>query len=156
MADNGKRDLAALALAAGRTVRDAAAEVRMGERTLHRWLVEDPSFRARVDALRSELFNRAVGRLADQAVAAADRLGSLVGSDREAVALAAAKAVLELGPRLREAAELQQQVDELRQQVEAIRNGDPGTPKAGGETPGRPGPDATDPVLLRDDDSRSE
>jgi hypothetical protein len=149
MARNGRREAVALALARGRTVRDAAADCGVGERTVHTWL-RDPDFRARVDAIRSELFTMAVGRLAELSGQAADALGGLLASPSEAVRLQAARAVLDHGPRLREHVDLARQVEELRRQMEGDSNADgtaaePGpAPEDGGSAAGESNPGAAE------------
>ena len=60
MAENGKREAAALLLTSGKNVRDTAAQLAIGERTLHRWR-EDPAFRKRETALRGELLAAGFG-----------------------------------------------------------------------------------------------
>jgi transposase-like protein len=111
-----RQEAAALALAGGRQVKAAAEAVGIGERTLHRWR-ESAAFRAREQQLRSELFGVAVGRLCELTGKAADRLGALVESKTETVALGAAKAILEAAPRLREAAELADRLAALERQL---------------------------------------
>src|SRR5262245_42645707 len=70
VADKGRRgrsdadEALALALAGGQTIREAAAQVGVSERTAHRRL-DDPKFRARVVELRSLVVMRAAGLLAD-------------------------------------------------------------------------------------------
>src|SRR5688572_8750882 len=96
----GRREAAALALATGRTVRDAAEKSGVGLRTLHRWLAEDADFRRLVTRVRSELFDRAVGRLADGAARAAEALTALLDSQSESVRLQAGKAISSLWPAL--------------------------------------------------------
>jgi hypothetical protein len=110
-----RQEAAALALAAGQEVKAAAAACGVGERTLHRWR-EGAAFRSRVQELRTELFGLAVGRLCELTGKAADRLGKLVDSNTETVALGAAKAILEAAPRLREAVDLAARVAELERQ----------------------------------------
>ena len=144
MARNGRRWAVALALAAGRTVRDAAAAGGAGERTVYTWL-KDPAFVGRVAALRSELFALAVGRLAGLAGGAADALGGLLASASEAVRLQAARAVLEYGPRLRESDALAREIDDLKRQLGADHGYGPG-PGAGPAEEARP-PAATQPDL---------
>src|SRR3954470_18818747 len=109
MAENGRRkgDAAlVLALAEGRTVRDAARLAGVGERTATR-RVADAGFRRRVIDLRAEMVARAVGQLADGMAEAAIALRGLLKSESEPTRLAAARAVLEIGNRLREAVELE-------------------------------------------------
>jgi hypothetical protein len=111
-----RQDAAALALAAGREVKAAAEACGVGERTLHRWR-EAAAFRSRVQELRTELFGLAVGRLCELTGKAADRLGQLVDSKTETVALGAAKAILEAAPRLRESVDLLAQVADLERRL---------------------------------------
>jgi hypothetical protein len=114
-AQNGRREAVALALASGRTVRDAAHETGVGERTVHTWLT-DESFCALVTATRADLFTLAVGKLADLAGLAADALKGLLTSQSESIRLQAARAVLEYGPRFRESVEF----DERLRALEAL------------------------------------
>ena len=113
MATNGKREAAALALATGQTVRDAAVSCQVGERTLHRWLVEDAAFGARVFELRKELFGQAVGRLAKLAGKATDTLEQLLAADSDSVKLQAARTILEAGCKLREQLEMEERLARL-------------------------------------------
>jgi hypothetical protein len=117
MAETGRRkgDPALLAaLAAGQTLRDAAAAAGVGERTAgRRWA--DPAFRGRVAELRAEMVGRALGKMADGMAEAAGVLRQLLGADREAVRLGAARALLELGTRLRESVELEERIRALEQ-----------------------------------------
>jgi hypothetical protein len=109
MAENGRRkgeDTLLLALASGQTVRDAARAAGVGERTAaRRWA--DPAFRRRVTRLRAELVERATGQLADGMAEAVATLRRLLTAEGESVRLGAARSILELGNRLREAVELE-------------------------------------------------
>lgn len=116
---NGRREGVALALASGKSIRAAAADCGVGERTIHSWLDTDPVFRARIDDLRSDLFGLAVGRLSDLSGKAADVLGGLLDSQSDTVRLQAARSVLEYGSRLREVTDLAHQIAELRRRIEA-------------------------------------
>jgi hypothetical protein len=55
-------EVAALALAVGKSVRTAAQVAGVGERTLYSWM-KRPVFQRRVDELRERLVSEAVGRL---------------------------------------------------------------------------------------------
>jgi hypothetical protein len=88
----------------------------VSERTVYRRL-KDPAFRRRVAETRSALLSEAVGRLIALAGKAADALGDLLSSDRDLIKLQAAKSVLELGPRLREAGELAERLEALERRV---------------------------------------
>jgi hypothetical protein len=120
VADNGKKngdDALVMALATGLAVADAARRAEVSERTAYRRLF-DPQFRRRLAETRSALFAEAVGRLASLAGKAADALGDLLNSERDLVKLQAAKSVLELGPRLREAGELAERLEALERRLE--------------------------------------
>jgi hypothetical protein len=119
MAENGRRkkgDAALLlAMAAGQTVRDAARSAGIGERTATR-RVADPDFRRQVGELRSEMVARALGKMADGMAEAAETLRALLALDtRPTVRLGAARALLELGVRLRESVELAAEVQALKE-----------------------------------------
>jgi hypothetical protein len=136
-ADNGsrKRGGRQQALARGLSIRAAAEECRVGERTVHTWLAEDPDFRPRVEGLRAELFGQAVGRLCDVSGKAADVLGELLEAENEHVRLQAARSVLEYAPRLREVADLAAQLAELRAELEVLKHGPADQKPAGGGAP---------------------
>ncbi|HWB10273.1 MAG TPA: hypothetical protein VG826_13665, partial [Pirellulales bacterium] len=101
-----------LALAAGATAREAAEQAGVEERTAHRRLT-DADFRRAVSEARDRLFDAARGRLASLASRAVGTLQRLMESDKPSEALGAAKAVLEMGPRLREATEVEQRISRL-------------------------------------------
>jgi hypothetical protein len=104
----------AACLAAGRTKAAAARECHVGIATVHRWFRESPAFCKRIDELRTELVDRAVGRLADlMAGAAVDRLSGLLGAESECLQLDAVKAVYELFIGIRNAADLKARIEEL-------------------------------------------
>jgi hypothetical protein len=121
MAEIGRRkgDVALLvALAGGRTVREAARAAGIGERTATRRLA-DPAFRRRLAELRAEMVEQALGRAAKAMSAAADTLRKLLQAQRESVRLGAARALLELTPRLRESVELEQRLLALEAKMAA-------------------------------------
>lgn len=86
-------ELLAAKLAAGATIKAAAAELGISEKTARRRLA-DPAFQQQVAALRRELVAGAVGRLADRMAQAADVLGKLLESANETIRLKAATALL--------------------------------------------------------------
>ena len=112
----GKKEAAALLLAVGRSVRAVAREAGVSERTIRNWRGED-AFAARVRLLRSEVFARAVGVLCGASTRAAAKLRQLLRSEDEKIALGAARAILEAAPRLREAGELAERVEELERRL---------------------------------------
>jgi putative ubiquitin-RnfH superfamily antitoxin RatB of RatAB toxin-antitoxin module len=111
-----------LALAAGATVREAAEQAGVGERTADRRLA-DADFRRAVSEARGRMFDAARGRLASLAGKAAETLQRLMESDKPTVALAAAKAVSELGPRLRKSTELEEQISRLEDEADEKADG---------------------------------
>lgn len=117
MAHRGRRnadEALALALATGRTLRDAAGTSGVSERTAaRRWA--DPAFRLRVSQLRGDMVQRSLGRMADGMGEAADVLRQLLAAESESVRLGAARSLLELGVRLRESVELERRLAELEQ-----------------------------------------
>jgi hypothetical protein len=125
MAGSGRRnadEALALALASGQTVRDAAAAAGVAERTAtRRWA--DAAFRRRVAELRGDMVGRALGRMADGMTEAADVLRALLAADTPpAVRLGAARSLLELGVKLREAVELEARLTSLEEQFAGERH----------------------------------
>jgi hypothetical protein len=117
-----KQEAAAVALAAGRTIEQAARAGNSGTRTLKTWLHDQPAFVRRVAELRAEMTSRALGRLVDAMASAAETLGYLSCKGKsEMVRLGAARAVLELGTKLRESAELEERIAALEGSAEQRR-----------------------------------
>jgi hypothetical protein len=104
-----------LALAAGRTVREAAELAGVGERTVTRRLA-DPDFRRQVAEARSAMMDRALGKLADATSDAVATLKDLLDAASETARLGAAKSILELSTKLRETVELEQRIAALESQ----------------------------------------
>jgi hypothetical protein len=117
--ENGKfltprQEAAAASLAAGFTQAVAAEQSGAGERTIKTWLATVPAIGARVRELRAELTSRALGRLAAEMASAAETLGFLSRKAKsEMCRLGAARAVLELGVKLRESVELEERIAAL-------------------------------------------
>jgi hypothetical protein len=120
---SAKQESIALALAAGRSAAEAAAECGSSRRTVFRWLSESEEFRQRVAELQAELFTRMYGRAVARGERAVDRIGALIDSPNESIALAAASPILEHVPKLREAAVLQAKMAALREKLEALERG---------------------------------
>ena len=115
MAHRGRRNAdepLAVALAAGRTIREAAEAAGVGERTATRRAAE-PEFRRRVAALRGAMVQAALGRLSDGLTEAADALRKLLRAKRESVRLGAARAIHELACKLRESVDLEERIAAL-------------------------------------------
>jgi hypothetical protein len=127
VAGSGRRtadDRLALQLAAGQTVAEAAQSARISERTVYRRL-EDSLFRRRVSTLRGEMVARATGRLADESSKAVATLAALLSAESESVRLGAARSILELGTKLREATEIEQRLAALEDNPDKQTNGKP-------------------------------
>ncbi len=117
MAENDRRDDMPLivALAAGRSIRDAAKDCDISETTCYRRLA-DPGFCRELSRVRSELWGAALNKLADGSTQAAAKLIQLLDSDDERLQLAAAKAILEAGGKLRDGVD----TDLRLQRLEAV------------------------------------
>jgi hypothetical protein len=110
-------DALLLALACGATVEAAARQCELSDRTVYRRL-KDPAFRSRLQAVRADMVQRAAGMLT---AAAGEAVRTLLALQKEsappAVRLGAARAVLELGLKLREVADLEQRIAALEAQA---------------------------------------
>ena len=108
-----RQEAAAALVAGGLTLTEAARQSKCGLTTLKRW-AKEPAFAKRVSEIRSEMTSAAVGVLAATMASAADTLRFLArNAKQEAVRLAAARSVLELGVKLRESVELAERVAAL-------------------------------------------
>jgi hypothetical protein len=116
MATRGKRNIdeqLVLALAVGGGVACAARAAGVSERTVRRRM-EDAGFREAVRKLRGELLERAVGRLTDLGLRAADQLGELMDhGKREQTRLGAARATLDFMLRGTEMVAIEQRLQAL-------------------------------------------
>jgi hypothetical protein len=113
-----------LPLAGGLTVAAAARRAGVGERTAYRRLA-DAGFRARVTEARAAMVERAVGRAADGMAADAATLRSLLRSDKPSVQLGAARALLELGLKLRDGVELEERIRRLEEAQRQVQEANP-------------------------------
>ena len=102
-----------LALACGASVEQAARQAGVHPQTARRRL-HDPAFQGRLDALRTEMVTRSAAMLTAAGVESVRTLVELQKSPTApATRLQAAKAVLELGVKLRQLAELEGQLADL-------------------------------------------
>ncbi len=123
MAGNGRlRESVAVALAGGQSIRKAASAAGTSESSVYRWL-RDTEFTDRVQAIRTEMYSEATGKLCKIAGKAADLLGTLLASEDEKVALGAAREVLGAALKAREAIDVLQQIADLKQQIQEIKRG---------------------------------
>lgn len=128
-------DALAAALAAGRSVKDAAAALGLSERTVHRRNA-DPAFRARVQALRDQMVSAAAGRLADNLEVSVLILRRLLTNADPHVQHKAAVKIIELGLKVRSEVDLAGRVALLEQR---LATGEPPAADDGGAD------DETDP-----------
>ena len=105
-----------MALAAGGTVEAAAKAADVSETTAYR-RQREPAFRQRVAEVRDEMVSRAVARLSATSTLAADCLRELLKAQSETVRLGAARAILELGSRLREQEDLGARIAALEREL---------------------------------------
>ena len=112
-----------LALACGATVEAAAHKAGVSPATVYRRLKE-PAFVGRLRELRADMVQRAAAMLT---AAAGEAVKTLLALQKDAVPpatrLGAARAILELGTRLREVAELEQRLQALEEQVASDSGG---------------------------------
>lgn len=121
MADDGsfKDDQLAVALASGSSVRQAATVAGVSERTAFRRL-NDLSFRKRVDEIRRVALEEATSKLSAAGSKAVDAMLDLLTSEvPPSTRLAAARAVLEFGCRLRETNDFETRLSELESKHDA-------------------------------------
>ena len=108
-------DALLLALACGASVDQAARQCGLSIRTVYRRLAE-VDFRRRLQALRSDMVSRTAGTLTAAATEAVRTLLELLKSSAsDAVRLGAARAVLEMGLKVREVADLEERLAALEQ-----------------------------------------
>lgn len=117
---------AANALAAGRTVPQAAQAAGVSERTVRRWR-EDPAFRDQVTELRTGLLDLALGQLSEAAVEAVATLrAALTAPPSQARAtgarVAAARAILSMLVPLKEVLDLEERINALEAEAEERRD----------------------------------
>jgi hypothetical protein len=109
----GNDDRLLMLLACGATVDAAARSLGLSERTLYRRL-RDPAFCQRLQQARADLVQRTAGMLT---AAGAESVRTLVALQKEAnpaaTRLGAARAVIQLGMKVREVAELEQRIAAL-------------------------------------------
>jgi hypothetical protein len=120
MARHGRKDIdekLLMALACGASVEAAARTVGVSDRTVYRRLT-DAAFRQKLQDLRADMVQRTSGALT---AAATEAVRTLLDLQKPAapppVRLGAAKAILEIGMKVREVAELEQRLQALEEQV---------------------------------------
>lgn len=108
-----RQERVAACLASGQTVAAASRGCKVGPATVWTWMRQQ-AFKARIAELRTDLTDRAIGRLADMmAGTAADALRKLLDAKSESVRLESVKAVYELFVNVTNAAELKARIEQL-------------------------------------------
>jgi hypothetical protein len=106
-----------LAVACGATAEVAANKAGVSTATVHRRL-KKPEFKAQLQKMRADMVERTIGMLT---AAAGEAVKTLLSLQKEtvqaAVRLGAAKAILEIGMRLREVSELEDRIAALEEQL---------------------------------------
>jgi hypothetical protein len=125
------QDLAAAKLACGGTVAEAAEAAGVDVRTVFKWKAEDAGFRARIAELRAAAVSGALGRLTDGMTRAADALVALLANRSPSVRLKAARAVIELGLRVRAEVEVEERLAAVERALEGGDAGEQGAAEAG-------------------------
>jgi hypothetical protein len=115
-----QKDAVALALASGRTIKEAAKAGGTSERTAYRYLADD-DFRRQVTELRTEMLSQATGRLSEAASGACIVLILLLGSKSEAIRLRAARTILDLLPKFNDASTINERLEALEKRRKAKR-----------------------------------
>jgi hypothetical protein len=109
-----KREMAALCVAMGGRLAEAAGTAGVSHQTVKVWSMS-PAFKRRVNQLRAEMTERAMAILADNAASAATTLGYLARKGKAATRLRAAAKLLELLIRFRESVALEERVAMLEE-----------------------------------------
>jgi hypothetical protein len=100
-----KQEKLALLIAAGATIKGAAADCGIGERTAHIW-IRIPGYASLVAELRGRILDEALGKLAGAAVASVETLRALLDDPSASVRLRASQAILDSLIKIREHTEL--------------------------------------------------
>ncbi len=112
------------ALACGATIENAALKAGLGQRTVYRRLAQ-PEFRERLGRLRAEMIERTAGMLTGAAMGSVKTLVDLQQNQEisPAVRRSAARDVLELGIRFREAADVEGRLALVEELLAKARQG---------------------------------
>ena len=112
-----------LALACGATIESAARQSGVSETTIYRRLNE-PSFQLRLREVQADIFNRTAAALTAAATESVRTLMELQKPGTPpATRLGAARAVIELGLKIREIVAIETRIAALERQFESSRTG---------------------------------
>ena len=122
MASNGRHradETLIASLATGASIKEAAAQAGVGERTAHRRL-NDPSFRQQLVETKGRMLETVSAKLSSSAGAACEELERLLKKAKsESVRLAAARVILEQVLRMRDLVEIDQRLTALERDVKS-------------------------------------
>lgn len=122
---------AVLALAGGQSAADFAQAHGLSSRTVQRWAAR-PEFQRRVERIRAQALDQAIGVLSSAATTAAYRLHTLAAaSENEQVAVAASRAILADLIATTSHARLQREIRELRDRLDAAEKKGPPHARSG-------------------------
>jgi hypothetical protein len=109
-----------VALACGASPESAAQKAGLSVRTVYRRQA-DPAFRAQVNEVRADMVRRAASLFTAASMPAIKTITTLQESaNSEAVRLGAARAIIELGCKLRETVELMERLAALEARLESL------------------------------------
>ncbi len=110
-----------VALASGESIRRAARTARVSQQTVSRRL-EDADFRRRLARLRARMVDEAIGQLSRGMARAGRTLRRLLTTAQsESVRLGAARTILEMHCRLKEAGEIEERLQALEERLAASK-----------------------------------
>ena len=110
----------AIELARGASVIQAAKKVRIAESTGYRWSRKPEVLRA-VQEIRSTVLRTVSYRMSNLTGLAVDTLEELLRSENDKIRLSAAKTVIEGTVKMRQLAELEQELEQIREFVATLR-----------------------------------
>ena len=115
-------DALLIALACGATVASASAKSGLSQRTIYRRL-EEATFRKKLQTYRSDMVGRSSSMLIAASMEAVKTLLTLLGAgNATASRLGAARSILELGLKLRQATELEERMVQIEERQERETN----------------------------------
>jgi transposase len=110
----------AVEIARGASIAQAAKSVKISETTGYRW-ARKPELRKAVEDIRSTVLQVASHRLTNIVGKAVDTLERLLDSENENVQLSAARTVIDGTTKMRQLAELEQELEQIRNIVATLR-----------------------------------
>jgi HEAT repeat protein len=114
-------ELIIAALAAGKTLQEAAKIAGVSAKTVSRRLL-DLEFQNRVRKRRGEMIEQVSGRLNESMSIAVDALRKLLDAKSESVRLAACRAMIGLGLKIRSEVDVEVELEELRNLLALIKS----------------------------------